>query len=741
LPPAGPTSHRQRQPRSHRCARRIGWSLLLSLAGCGPAPWNNPYPPEPSGLSAEAIVAADNTFYGSFEQRPKHLDPARSYSTNEAVFTGAIYEPALQYHYLLRPYQLQVQTAVALPQVTRLDADGTPLPADAPAAQVAQTTYTLRIQPGIRYQPHPALARDAHGELIYAGLSADALDGIRTLADFAHSGSRELVAADYVYQIKRLAHPALHSPILGLMSEYIVGLPAYAEALQARWQQLTEDGDETAWLDLEALPLAGVEVIDRYSWRITLQGSYPQFRYWLAMPFFAPVPPEVERFYAQPGMRERNLSLDWYPIGTGPYMMVENNPNRRIVLQRNPNYHGERYPDRGEAGDAEAGLLVDAGKPLPFIDRLVFTLEPETIPRWNKFLQGYYDNAGISSDAFDQAVAFSPTGETGLTDAMRAHDIKLLTTVDTTTFYTGFNMLDPVVGGYGEANTKLRQAIAIAVDQEEFTSIFLNGRGINAHGPIPPGIFGYLDGEQGINPLVYDYRDGAARRRSLDDARRLLAEAGYPGGRDPDSGKPLLLYLDLTATGPDDKARLDWWRKQTKKLGIELVIRNTDYNRFIDKMRKGNAQLFFWGWGADYPDPENFLFLLYGPNGKVKHGGENAANYLNVEFDHLFTQMKQLPNGPERQAVIGRMLDLARHDSPWLWGFHRVSFSLEHAWVHNSKPNAMANNTYKYLRLEPALRARQRDAWNQPLLWPLAVVGGLLLLLLMPAMIRRWRAG
>ena len=728
-PPVKQKLCRQRHASTTGSAGVLGL-LLLSLAGCGPTPWNNPYPPEPSG-------SADNTFYGSFGERPKHLDPARSYSANESVFTGSIYEPPLQYHYLKRPYQLQPLTAVGLPQVTRLDAAGEPLPEDAPADQVARTVYTLHIQPGIRYQPHPALARNASGELVYAKLAADALEDAHALADFPLSGSRELIAADYVYQIKRLAHPALHSPILGLMSDYIVGLQDYADTLRSRWQALTRDGDEGVWLDLTALPLAGAEVIDRYHWRITLKGSYPQFRYWLAMPFFAPVPPEADRFYAQPGMRERNLSLDWYPIGTGPYMMVENNPNRRIVLQRNPNFHGERYPDSGEPGDAAAGLLADAGQPLPFIDRLVFTLEPETIPRWNKFLQGYYDNAGISSDSFDQAVTFSPTGETGLSEAMRAHDIKLLTTVDTTTFYTGFNMLDPVVGGYAEPQRKLRQAIAIAVDQEEFTSIFLNGQGINAQGPIPPGIFGYMEGAQGINPQVYRYRNGRPQRRPLSDAKRLLAEAGYPDGRDPVSGKPLLLYLDLTASGPDDKARLDWWRKQLNKLGIDLVVRNTDYNRFIDKMRKGNAQLFFWGWGADYPDPENFLFLLYGPNGKVEHGGENAANYHNVGFDRLFTRMKQLPNGTERLAVIRQMLDLARRDSPWLWGFHRVSFSLEHAWVHNSKPNAMANNTYKYLRLDPLLRVRQRQAWNQPLIWPLAVavVGGLLLLL--PALISR----
>jgi oligopeptide transport system substrate-binding protein len=70
----------------------------------------------------------------------------------------------------------------------------------------------------------------------------------------------------------------------------------------------------------------------------------------------------------------------------------------------------------------------------------------------------------------------------------------------------------------------------------------------------------------------------------------------------------------------------NWMRKQFAKLGIELVVRATDYNRFQEKMRKGTAQVFMWGWNADYPDPENFFFLLYGPNRKVD-GGENAANY------------------------------------------------------------------------------------------------------------------
>ncbi len=174
-------------------------------------------------------------------------------------------------------------------------------------------------------------------------------------------------------------------------------------------------------------------------------------------------------------------------------------------------------------------------------------------------------------------------------------------------------------------------------------------------------------------------------------------------------------------------------RKQFAKLDIQLVIRATDYNRFQEKKRKGTAQIFQWGWNADYPDPENFLFLLYGPNGKVRFGGVNVANYENAEFDRLFEQMKNMDNGAERQAIIQRTVDIARRDAPWLWGFHPKAFSLHHDWYANAKPNLMANNTLKYRRVDAALREQKRRTWNQPVLWPLYTGLGVLLVSLVPA--------
>jgi ABC-type transport system substrate-binding protein len=689
--------------------RRAGIFLLGLglLAGCSDT-WNNPYP----GREPDA-----NVVYSAFAERPKHLDPARSYSSNEVEFTGQIYEPPLQYHFLKRPYELIPLTAATVPRPRFYDAAGRLLPDDTPSARIARSVYEIRIRPGIRYQPHPAFAKDDAGRYRYHAMDAAFVERRSTIADFEHTGTRELVAADYVYQIKRLADPRLASPIFGLMAEHIIGLKALGDALQQAAK--TRPG---ALLDLNAFPLAGVEAIDRYTYRIDVKGKYPQFIYWLAMPFFAPIPWEAEVFYAQAGMAEKNLTLDWQPVGTGPFYLAENDPNRRMVLKRNPNFHGETYPAEGSDGDRAAGLLKDAGQALPIVDAAVFSLEKETIPYWSKFLQGYYDSSGISSDSFDQAVQFSAGGDPELTDSMRAQDIRLVTTVATSLWYVGFNMLDPVVGGLAEDRQKLRQALSIAFDYDEFISIFLNGRGIPAQGPIPPGLFGHIEGERGMNPYVYEVHEGRVQRRSVEAARKLLAEAGYPNGRDAKTGEPLVLYFDTMASGPDAKSRLDWIKKQLDKLNVQLVVRGTDYNRFQDKIRKGNAQIFEWGWNADYPDPENFFFLLYGPHKKVASGGENAANYDNPEFDRLFERMKDMENGPERQAIIDAMLAIVRRDAPWIFAYYPKSFGLTHGWVHNVKPNLMANNTLKYRRVDPALRAQRRSEWNRPVVWPIALL-------------------
>jgi ABC-type transport system substrate-binding protein len=701
--------------------RKICASLVvvIALSGCGQA-WNDPYPAADGGR---------NILYTAFTDRPKHLDPARSYAEDEITFTGQIYEPPLQYHYLKRPYELIPSTVEQVPVPRFYDAAGRELPHDAPVERIAESVYELKLKPGIRFQPHPAFALDSHGQPEI--LAKNEIAKRQTMADFPTVGTRELTADDYIYQIKRLGHPHLHSPIFGMMADKIVGLKELGDSLQ----KAAKDKPANEWLDLDAYPLSGVEKVDALTWRIRIKGKYPQFLYWLAMPFFAPVPREVDRFFSQPGMAEKNLTLDWWPVGTGPFMLSENDPNRRMVLSRNPNFHGQTYPCEGEPGDRAAGLLDDCGKPLPFLDQAIFTREKEAIPYWNKFLQGYYDASGISSDSFDQAVRVNVGGDVALSDEMRDKGIRLLTSVKSSTFYMGFNMLDPVIGGLSPRSTKLRQAISIAIDQEEFISIFQNGRGIAAQSPLPPGIFGFEAGEQGIDSTVYDWVDGKPKRKPVEVAKKLVAEAGYPNGRDEKTGEPLVVNLDTTGGGMGEKSRLDWLTRQFAKIDVQLVVRSTDFNRFQDKIRKGNVQLYYFGWNADYPDPENFFFLLDGNESKVAKGGENASNYANPEFDRLFLRMKNMDNTPERLAIVRQMNTILHHDAPWVFGLHPKSYTLSHRWLKNRKPSDVGNNTLKFQRIDTADRAAARREWNSPVLWPLGLGLLVLVLAIIPAVI------
>src|SRR5690606_27186088 len=275
-------------------------------------------------------------------------------------------------------------------------------------------------------------------------------------------------------------------------------------------------------MDLRGHGCYGVEALDDHTLRIRVIGRYPQFKYWLAMTFFAPVPWEADRFYNQPGMAERNLTLNEWPVGTGPYMLTENTPNWRLVLTRNPYFNSAFFPCDGEPADSEHGLLEDCGKPLPFIDRAVFNIEKEAVPLQGKFLQGYYDVPQIERGEY--GVAFRVAAEDSEAKAALYEDrgLQLPTTIETGLWYMGFNWRDPVVGEgdtpeQQEKNRKLRLALSIAVDWEEYLAIFEANQAQIAYGPVPPGVLGYREGLDGVNPMVYDIVDGRAQRKSLDE--------------------------------------------------------------------------------------------------------------------------------------------------------------------------------------------------------------------------------
>ncbi|CAM2142965.1 ABC transporter substrate-binding protein [Pararobbsia alpina] len=704
-----------------------GIALATSLAACNQV--NAPY-------SAKDI--ASNAMFVSFQLYPKFLDPVSSYSLNETPYMHQTYEPLLHYNYLKRPFELEGLTTEALPTVVLIDKAGKPLPDGAPDSDVAFSTYTIHLRHGVRYQPHPALAKDASGHDLYLSLTPDEIRGKHSIWEFpldkAATTTREMTADDYVYEIKRLASPyvATPSPIYSLMASYIVGLRELSDTLRAEHDRelkaLPPGTTYLPWHDLRNDPLEGARAIDKYTLEIRIKGRYPQFKHWLAQTFFVPIPWEADRFYAQKGMAEQTLSLNTWPIGTGPYMMTEQNPNH-FVEARNPNYWGERYPSEGMPGDKEAGLLDDAGKPMPFIDKIVWSIEKEAEPRTQKFMQGYYDLPELDrlDDSFD--LLKEQMDNTGRAQLIRDHGIRMTNAHDPINWYIGFNWLDPVIGKGNTPeqevrNRKLRQAISIATNWEEYAAVFFDfyGPATVAMGPIPPALFGYRDGKEGIDPVTHVWKDGQAVRRPLEEAKKLLAEAGYPDGRDAKTGRPLVLTYDSREIGPTYQGRLSWQIKQAARLGIQLEAHPTDYNRFQDRIRQGGEQLFFWGWNADYPDPEDFLFLLTTDQGVVKYDGDNQANYSNPQYDALYKRMKDLPDGPERQQVIDQMVGIIQQDAPWEFGEFPGSTRATQAWVSNVRPSSVVLDSVKYMRVDGAKRAEMLAQWNRPKLWPVILI-------------------
>ena len=730
------------------CWRSLALSYLLSPLAVSYA-WvmNAPV--------AQSLID-QNVFVSSYQEDPKHLDSASSYSNNETTWTYSVYEPPLKYHYLKRPYELEPKTLVRMPEVMYLDKTGhalnfkNSLLSPQQQAQIAVSVFELKLQPGIRFAPHPAFALSDKGQQRYAHLSLDELQTKHTPYDFEHLGTRELVADDYAYAIKRLATPRINSPAFGFLSQKILGFEAYGQRIKAINDEMKAARGKAAiktraalpWLDFRALNFEGLEVVDRYTLRIKVKGLYPQFKYWMAMTFFAPVAWEVDAFYAQPGMLEKNFTADVWPVGTGPYMLTVHDPNAKMVLKRNPHYRGVPYPCEGERGlsgealEQEKKLIADCGKPTPFLDEIITLREKEGTSVATKFIQGYYDTPQIERGEPGIAYQVSIQDGTGLAPELKAHQIQLPSTLQVGLWYYGFNWLDPVVGAgrnpqEAQRNKLLRQALSIAFDFQEYVSVFENNRAQINTSLVVPGLFGWEPNS--INPILHEMNAPSHPRKTLEDAKRLLTQAGYPNGRDAKTGQPLVINFDTQGVGPGSKARMDWVSKQFAKLNIQLEVRNTDFNRFQDKMLKGSAQFFFAGWLADYPDPENFLFLLYGPNGKVKYGGENGSNYTNAEYDRLFEAMKDMDNTLERLAVIKKMEALMQDDAAMIFGWSEEYGGAYQPWVHNGKPSNIVRDQMAYLRVDPVLRRAKIQEWNQAVVWPLALIPVLLALLVWPA--------
>lgn len=631
----------------------------LGLSGCG----NSPYP----AGDADAKV-----LYRTLGDDPKSLDPTFSYTVDEAYITDLIYPSFYKYHYLKRdPFQLELNLGAKEPLRETVDVavkgeDGKP-------KTVKGERYTFTIKDGLRFQDDPA---------------------------FPGGKGRSITAKDIVYSFKRMADPTTQCPVAPFFADKVVGWAEYSAAF-GTLKDKNYDNE-----------MAGVQLDpkDPLTFTVTLNQPYPQMKYLMAMHFTTPQAREAVEKYGKDDYAR-------HPVGSGPYRMTEYKPKQRIVLEKSPTGVQGTYPTEGMPGDAEEGLLKDAGQPLPLNDKVVFNIVRESTSAWNLFLQGYLDAAGVGSTNYQQAI--TPSG--GLSPELKSKGVVLHKEPQMNVYYAAFNMNDPVWGGLGDKQKKLRQAVSLAMNSQEYIDLLLQGNGVPAQWVLPPSVFGHDEGYQ--NP----YRQWDP---NLTKAKQLLAEAGYPNGNDSKTGEKLVLNYDNSAITPLGRVQVGIVTKMIERLGIKVNSRTTRPNVFQDKLLKGQHQFIIYGWFADYPDPENFVFLLYGPN---KRPGPNSANYANPQYDKLFEQMRSMDDGPERLALIKKMRDVAVEDAAWIPMYHSVSLSLNYDWLGNVKAHPIANDYNQYRTVDVEKRTRLRNEWNRPNLLPLLAVLTLLAVGIFPA--------
>ena len=581
------------------------------------------------GQLEEEAAPGEMVFYGE-TSRIRGFDPVKAGDVASSIAASKIYEGLLQYAYLDRPYHVEPLLAESMPEISP---DG--------------LTYTFKIRRGIYFQDDPC---------------------------FKATGGkgRELVAEDFVYAIKRIADMKNASTGFWAFNDRIVGLDD--------WRNRSAGPEPTDYgSDVE-----GLRAPDPYTLQIELKRPYPQLLWILTMHYAFAIPREAVEFYKTEFVN--------HPVGTGPFILKTYRQNYRYEFVRNPKWaetgRVDTYPLKS-ASDDGTPLMEDAGKPIPFIDRIVQYIVEDSTTAWLMFLTGQFESSGVGRDNWDAVI----TPERQLTPDLRKKGIRLLSAPTLDLFYIGFNMDDPVVG----RNKKLRQAMTCAFNTDEYIR-FYNGRITRPNGPIPPGVAGYVDRP---SPFPFD----------LDRAKKLLAEAGYPEGKDPATGRRLQLALELgSADNPEFRQAAELFASFMDKIGVVIKPSYNNWPTFLEKMERRQAQLFSLGWVADYPDAENFLQLFYGPNSSP---GPNHANYANAEFDRMYEQVREMQDTPERTGIYQQMADIVVEDCPWIFTSNPLSYGLHHHWVENYKFHDFPYGMVKYYKIDTTGRAEWKKEYGE----------------------------
>ena len=455
--------------------------------------------------------------------------------------------------------------------------------------------------------------------------------GIRFADDAAFGGKpRELTAHDYVYSFKRLIDPRIRSPWAFLVEGKFVGL-----------DDLAAKAKEGGRFDYDA-KIPGIEAVDRYTIRFRLTDADYNLPYILAHEPTSAVAREViEKYGESDGRTLAN------PVGTGPYRLVRWVRSSKIFLEANPHYRGFAW--NFSSDDPADAALVKAmkGKSMPAVGRVEVSIIEEDQARLLAF-------QGNEIDLMNMEGPLAPKVLDGgtLKPELASRGVKLSRIVDPEISYTYWNMTDPVVGGLAKEKVALRRAMAMSYDVDEEIRVIRNGQAMAARYPIPPGVVGHDPAWKG--GIRYDPAG----------ANALLDAFGYKraadGWRTLPDGKPLVVRL---SSRPDTLGRQqdEIWKKSLDAIGIRMDVHKDKFPELLKAEKQCKLQMRVSSWIADYPDGDNFMQLLYGPN---TFQSNNACARI-PEFDRLYERSRKMPPGPERDALYREMTRVIENYAPW----------------------------------------------------------------------------
>jgi len=554
--------------------------------------------------------------YAPLEAKLTGLDPMLVTDVYSALVSGQCYEGLYQYHYLKNP-------EVLIPAL----ADGMP------AVSADRLTYTIKIRKDVTFV----------GDKCFPG-----------------GKGRNIRAEDFIFHLKRIANVKNVSPQWSGYDDKIVGLDEFREYTKTVKSKKDVDYNR---------PIEGLKALDEHTLQIKLKKPWPQLRYSLAG--FTPIAREAVDHY---GDQFNNVA-----VGTGPFIIKTFSPGSKVEMVRNPTFRKEYYPTDGRPGDKEKGLLDAAGKPIPFIDGIVYYVIEEDQPYWLSLMKGTIDVGRVPKDFLAQTI----TTDRKLTPAMEAKGLQLVVAEEPSLFWLGFNMEDAVVG----KNPVLRLTMSMAFNRQEFIHLFRNDLAIPAKGIFPPCMPDY--DKTFKNPWTqYD----------PNRARELMKEAEKING-----GK---VTVTVSVPGTDTLFRQmgEYFKRSMAKIDVNVKLDYSDWPTYLDKMNKKLIQISFSGMVFGNPDGIGPLMMFYGP---YEAPGPNSFNFKNKAFDELYRKVEVMDDSPERRALYRKMERMVCEDCPAIFHSHALRTYPYYRYLKNFKYNPFNMSTTadaKYFDIDLKLR-------------------------------------